>query len=151
MRTMLCLSVFATALLVSGCSGLRHYPNTLKKNLIVKTNVDDGVRVSMHVYKVDANCKTGYEGTVFIRSKKEVGIPSGKPSYLVFKFERSSFLSGRSSTTYKTLLRPKKGKLYKAKAVYKDDLYDVEIIETGSGKSRGRVVEQRPFDACGSL
>lgn len=138
-----------SSVLMAGCSGIRAYRNTVKKNLFIDTEVDSGVRTSMNIYRVDSKCEANYEGTVFLgKRRSEVGIPYGELSYLSFKFARSSFFFGKSSTSHGTLLRPRSGRLYKAKAVYADNMYDVEIREAGSIKSRGVEVPFKELSEC---
>jgi len=145
----LLLALLASAGLIAGCSGLRHYPNAEKKNLFVDKKTERGVRTSLHVYKVDSDCEASYEGTVFLKKvHSDVGIPAGRLSYLVFNFARSSFLYGKSSTSIGTLLTPRSGKVYKAEVVYEDDLYNVEIFEAESAKAKGKEVEMKDLGEC---
>ena len=43
----------ATVLLVTGCSGLKTYPNDAPKNVHVVTQTDRGVRTALHVHAVN--------------------------------------------------------------------------------------------------
>jgi hypothetical protein len=142
-------ALLASVVLMAGCSGIRAYRNTMKKNVFIDTEIDSGVRVSLDVYRVDSKCEANYEGTVFLgKRRSEVGIPSGELSYLSFKFARSSFFFGKSSTSHGTLLMPRSGKVYKAKALYTDDMYNVEIREAGSIKSKGAEVLYKELGEC---
>jgi hypothetical protein len=142
--------------LLAGCSGIKTYPDTSPKNLIVKTEARSGsvfssARVAVHIHQVDASCRTTYVGTVQLsESVVEIGIPPERPSYLVFSFYSSSFLGGSSgSITYETLLRPRAGHVYDANARYADGIYHVEIRESGPGRSKGREIERREISDCG--
>lgn len=144
--------------LLAGCSGLRPYPNTLDKNLRIRTETDSGsmfskVRAEVDIFRVSADCKTEYQGTVKLNGPSvEVGIPSNKLSYLVFVFSKSSFLANsRSSISHETLLRARAGYNYEVKVSYSDDIYDVAIKEMHPRKSKGREIELRDLSACGSL
>ncbi len=132
-KLIILMALVVVLMLASGCSGIRTYKNDLGKNLIVDIQTDRGVNLSLHIYSVSPECEGKYVGTVKMRGKKsEVGLPAGKISYLSFNFRRSSFFTGKSSINYTTLIKPKKGKSYKAKAIYEDDMYNVELRRSGS-------------------
>jgi len=141
------------ASLVAGCSGIKTYPDTGAKNLHVRTEASSGsarMRVAVHIHQVDANCRTEYQGTVQLNEPSVlIGIPPDRPSYLVFVFSGSSFLSGSSSINYATLLSPRAGQSYDARASYKDSIYHVEIRETDPRRSASREIERRGLDECG--
>lgn len=148
--------VAAVTVLLSGCSGIKTYPNDLPKNLQVRTEATSGsafssMRVALHIHQVDASCRTEYQGTVQLNEPSVgVGIPPGRMSYLVFTFSGSSFLGGTSSSTrYETLLQPRAGYTYDARARYKDGIYHVEIRESDPRRSAGREIERRGLDECG--
>jgi hypothetical protein len=95
-------ALILAASLSASCS-LKPYPNTLEKNLYIRTETKSGsflstVRTAVNVYRVDASCRAQYEGTVELNSPSVfVGIPLGRPSYLVFNFASSSFLANTQS------------------------------------------------------
>ena len=143
--------------LLSGCAGIKTYPNTPDKNLRVRTETDSGsffskVRAAVDIYRVDADCKTEYEGTVQLDARSvAVGIPSGRVSYLVFVFARSGFLSPSSSNiTYDTLLRPRAGQTYDVSVRYRDVIYNVVIREADSRQGKGRVIGPNDLQDCRS-
>lgn len=140
---------------LAGCSGIKSYPDTTPKNLVVKTEARSGsvlgsVRVSVHIHEVDASCRTQYLGTVQLDSPTvEIGIPPERPSYLVFNFHSSSFFGGSSgSINYETLLRPRAGFTYGATARYANGIYYVSIQESGARGSGGREVARRGLADC---
>jgi hypothetical protein len=144
--------------LLAGCSGIKTYQNTLDKNLHIKTETHSGsmfskVRAAVDIYRVDADCKTEYEGTVQLKNPSvDVGIPSSRLSYLVFVFASSGFLSGSSSTiTYNTLLKPHVGYNYDIKVSYIDDIYNVVIRETDPRMKKSREIEFKDLNDCGSF
>lgn len=144
--------------ILTGCSGIKTYQNTLYKNLHIKTVTDSGsmfskVRAAVDIYRVDADCKTEYEGTIQLKYPSvDVGVPSNRLSYLVFVFARSGFLSSSSSTiTYNTLLKPRVGYNYDIKVTYKDDIYNVVIWETHPSKKKSREIELKDLNACDSF
>jgi hypothetical protein len=142
--------------LLAGCSGIKTYPDTYPRNLFVKTEARSGsafgsVRVSVHIHRVDANCRTEYLGTVQLNEPAvEIGLPPDRPSYLIFNFYSSSFLGGSSgSINYETLLRPRAGYTYDATARYADGIYHVVIRESDPRRSTGREIGQRGLAECG--
>jgi hypothetical protein len=144
--------------LLTGCWGVKTYPNTLYKNLHIKTETDSGsmfskVLTAVDINRVDADCKTEYEGTVQLKNRSiDVGIPSGRLTYLVFVFASSGFLSSSSSSiTYNTLLKPRVGYNYDINVSYIDDIYNVVIRETHPRKKKGREIELKDLNACDSF
>ena len=85
----------AVVAFAAGCSGLRTYPNDGPKNVHVATQTERGVRAALHVHEVTGECATRYAGTVALdRPALDVGVPAGRPSYLVVSFDTSSFMAG---------------------------------------------------------
>src|SRR5258706_558558 len=116
--------------LFAGCSEIKTYPDTLPKNMHVRTETSK-VRAELHIHRVDANCLTEYQGTVQLdKPSVEVGIPAGRQSLVAFTFSSSSFLTGSStSVRYDTLLTPRAGYTYDVKVSYLDRMYNVAIRE----------------------
>jgi len=147
--------IVAVTVLLGGCSGVKTYPNDLPKNLQVRTEATSGsafssMRVALHIHQVDANCRTEYQGTVQLDGPSiGVGVPPGRMSYLVFTFSGSFLLGGSSSTRYETLLQPRAGYTYDARARYKDGIYHVEIRENDPRRPPGREIERRGLADCG--
>jgi hypothetical protein len=142
--------------LLAGCSGIKSYPDTSPRNLVVKTEARSGsffssTRVSVHIHEVDTSCRATYLGTVELSQPTvEIGIPPGRLSYLEFSFYNSSFLGSSSGTiSWATLLRPRAGYTYDATARYTDGIYHVVIRESGARASAGREIEQRGLSDCG--
>jgi hypothetical protein len=150
--------LIVTVSLLAGCSGIRAYPNTMDKNLHIQTKTDSGsffskVRAAVDIYRVNADCKTEYEGTIQLNEPSiDVGIPSHRLSYLVFVFSSSSFLAGSNSTvTDDTLLKPRAGYDYEIKVSYMDDIYNVVIRETHPRKVGSRDIELKDLSGCGAF
>lgn len=144
--------------LLTGCSGQFTYPNTFDKNLRIHTTTDSGsvfssVRAAVGIYRVDAGCKIEYQGTLDLDDQEmSVGIPSGRPTYLVFEFANNSFLANsRRSITYDTLLNPAHGRRYDVEVSYHDDIYNVAIRETRPGDTMARDVERRDLRTCSTV
>lgn len=151
------IGLLALALGLGGCSGKFAYPNTLAKNLHIETETESGalfssVRAAVGIYGVDEHCRIEYQGTVDLDDRPvSVGIPSGRPSYLVFEFASSSFLANsRRSITYETLLVPTPGRDYRLEVSYLDDIYNVRIRETVPGRADGREIDRRDLRTCAS-
>ena len=143
------------AALLAGCSGLKTYPDTSPRNLIVKTEASSGsafsrMRVAVHIHEVDANCRTQYLGTVQLNEPTvQIGVPLDRSSYLEFSFLSSTFLGGSSGTiSYETLLRPRAGYTYDATARYADGIYYVSIRESGARGKAGREIARRGLAEC---
>ena len=141
--------------LLAACSGIKTYPNTLEKNLNIRADTRSNeflgkVKADVDIYRVDANCKGEYLGTVKLdESAVAVGIPPDRPSYLVFNFASSAFFSGSSSSiNYATLLKPRAGYRYDIKVSYTDNIYDVAIREMRPRKGGGREIERRELGNC---
>ena len=141
--------------LLSGCAGVKPYPNTPERNLEIRTETKSGsafssVGASLGIYRVDARCQIEYQGTIDLdQPAAAVGIPADRLSYLVFRFASSSFLGGtRSAISQETLLRPRPGYRYQVEVSYKDDLYNVAIRERHPDTGATRVVDLRPLASC---
>lgn len=141
--------------LLAGCSGIKTYPNTLEKNLRIRTATNSGsifskVRATVNIYRVDAGCKLKYEGTVNLNSPVlGVGIPAQQLSYLAFNFASSTFLGGTTNATSQgTLLKPRAGYRYDVDVSYADDIYNVVIRESSAHGSAGREIALTRLDAC---
>jgi len=144
--------------LLAGCSGIKTYPDTSPKNLVVKTEASSGsaftrMRVAVHLHEVDASCRTKYLGTVQLNDPTvEIGVPPERASYLVFNFAGSTFLGGSSSNiSYETLLRPRAGYTYYATARYANGIYYVAIRESSARGGAGREIARRGLNECGQL
>ena len=141
--------------LLTGCSGLKPYPNTLEPNREIRTetksgSVFSGVRAAVGIYRVDQRCQIEYQGTVDLdKPMVAVGIPADRASYLVFDFASSSFLGGaRSTISQETLLRPRPGYGYHIETSYKDDIYNVAIREVHLRTGASRAIELQHLSAC---
>jgi hypothetical protein len=140
---------------LTGCSGVKTYPNNLKKNLYITTTTESGsffssVNAAYDIYRVKTACTLEYQGTVELdKPSLSVGGPPDKLSYLVFGFSSSSFLASTSgSISYETLLKPRKGYRYKINVSYIEDIYNVEIRETHPRKSTSREIDMAGLNNC---
>ena len=140
--------------LFTGCSGLKTYTSELDENLRITTETDSGsvfssVDAAVDIHRVNPDCSTEYTGTVQLDNPSlDVGIPTGRSSYLVFVFESSGMFSADSTTTFNTLIRPRAGYRYKAQVSYKEDIYNVVINEVDPGGTKSRELDSRGMSAC---
>ncbi len=139
---------------ITACSGLKTYNSDLENNLLIKTRTDSGsvfssMQAAVDIHKVNPDCSTEYAGTIQLDdSPKDIGIPSGRSSYLVFVFEKSGFFTAETSTTYNTLIRPRSGYQYIAEVSYQENIYNVIINEVDPGNRKSREIETRGMYAC---
>ena len=139
---------------ITGCSGLKTYHSDLEKNLKITTQRDSGsifsnVQAAIDIHKVNHDCSAEYAGTVQLNdSSQDIGIPSGRSSYLVFVFEKSGFFSAETSTTFDTLIRPRNGYEYIVKVSYQENIYNVIINEVDPGNRASREIETKGMYAC---
>lgn len=144
--------------MLAACSGIKTYPDSLEKNLIIKVATDSGsffsaVKASLDIYDVDADCNVSYIGTVKLdRPTVEVGVRPEHISYLSFRFNSSGFLSNSSSQiSYDTLVKLHKKYRYDVSVRYKNDIYNVEIVEKRSANTQGREIAVRQLQQCNQL
>lgn len=149
--------LLCAASLLSSCSGIKTYENSLNKNLHVHTATDSGswfsrVRAAVDIHRVGEDCAIDYEGTVQLTGPAvEIGIPSDRRSYLVFVFSSASFFSNRSGTiTYETLMKPRPHHHYDVAVSYKNDMYHVVIREIPPDRSTGRELDRLALSSCRS-
>lgn len=138
-----------------GCSGIRPYPNTLEKNVQIRTETRSGsilssTRANVGIYRVDAQCRVEFEGAIDLDTPVVlVGLPADRLNYLVFGFFSSSFLANaRSSISQETLLRTRPGHSYRVDVSYRDSIYHVMVREDGPRTGSGREIELRRLEAC---
>ena len=139
----------AALVFAAGCSGLKTYPNDAPKNVHVATQTEKGVRAALHVHEVNGECATRYAGTVALdRPALDVGVPAGRPSYLVVSFDTSSFMGGSRSTSVGTLVTPRAGYEYELAVRYKQDIYDVALREIDPARKVSRALARQPLSGC---
>ena len=143
------------SLLFVGCSDLKTYPNTLEKNLRIQTVTRSGsvlskVRARVDIYRVDPACRLDYEGSIGLDEPvRAVGIPTDRPSYLVFTFASSTFLGGTTSaTSQEALIEPRSGYRYDVDVSYEDDIYNVVVRERSPRKNAARELALVDLRAC---
>lgn len=142
------LWVVVLVALSAACSGLKTYPTGAGGNLAVRTQMEGNVRAAMHIHRVDAQCRTEYQGTVQLdRPSVVLSVPAGQASYLVVTFDTSSFLAGSRSTSVGTLLNPRPGDGYELAVRYRESIYDVALSQSDP-RGRRQPLPHRELDAC---
>ena len=153
MNRRLCAALLAASLL-AGCSGFKTYPDTVPRNLHIRTETSSGsvfskVRAAVHIHSIGASCRSDYQGTVQLNEPSiEVGIPTERLSLMAFVFTSSAALGGSSSMRVEALLKPRPGYTYDAKVSYADRMYDVVIREIDPRRSSSREIERKSWKSC---
>lgn len=140
---------------LTACAGLESYESDLENNLQIFTETNSGsrlssMRTSVDVHTVNPDCTIEYDGSVKLGDQtEEIGIPTGRSTYLVFVFEKGGFFSNTESiATYDTLIRPRAGYRYTARVSYEDSLYNVVLNETRPGSKKKREITTRGMHTC---
>ena len=109
--------------------------------------------MSLDIYHVNSQCEASYQGSVALdKTRTQVGLPTRQVSFLVFRFNRSGFLSSSSSViSSETLLRPRRHYHYQADVRYVKGIYNVDILEQRSASSKGEGVQPLPLSDCHHL
>jgi hypothetical protein len=143
------------ASLLAGCSGLKTYPDTAPKNLLIRAETSSGsilskVRAAVHVHRVDANCRTEYQGTVELGEPSvHLGLPVDRLSLVAFVFNTSATFGGSSgSVRVEHLLKPRAGYTYQADMSYANSIYDVVLREIGPRRSSSRELDRKSTKGC---
>jgi hypothetical protein len=141
--------------LLAGCAGLKTYPDTAPKNLLIRTETSSGsvlakVRAAVHVHLVDANCRTEYQGTVELgEASVRVGLPVNRVSLVAFVFNSSATFGGSSgSVRVEHLLKPRAGYTYEANVSYVDSIYHVVLREIDPRRSASREIDRKSTKGC---
>jgi hypothetical protein len=127
---------------ITGCSGLKIYPNTAEKNLLIRTKATGSffmkVEVFLHVYHLKDDCKNDYLGSIKLKNgETQIGLPTGQPTYLAFVFRTDGI------TPSTTILTPRPGNSYIADVTYADRIYNFSLREAGPRGSPGRELERQ--------
>src|SRR5690348_5161224 len=86
------------AFALTGCSGLRTYPNAYDKNAVVRLTTDPGSllttrSVDLDLYTIDPSCEATYLGTLKLRDATiDVGLPVDRKVLLAYVFSRSAVI-----------------------------------------------------------
>lgn len=140
---------------LAGCAGVKPYPNTLEKNVQIRSETVAGsplfrVKTALAVHRVDERCQLELEGVVDIDQRAvSLGLPSNRWSYLDFTFSNGSTAGDSTDTVSReTLFRPRAGYRYDIAITYRKDVYHVEIREIPAKGGAGRAVEFRDIRVC---
>lgn len=142
------LAVLILALGITACAGTKSYRYDGAQNIAVKSELDSGVRATLHVHRVDASCQTEYQGSLALdRPSVTLSVPAGRSSYLDVTFDTSSLLAGSRRMNAGALVRPRAGYRYDVAVAYRNSLYQLTVRETDpSGRTRD--LPRRDLGAC---
>jgi hypothetical protein len=140
---------FLSLALAVACAGTRPYVSDAAENVAVRTEVESGVSAMLHVYRVDATCHAEYRGSIPLdRHRIGLGLPEGASAFLEISFETSSFFGGTSIWRAGSLLKPRAGHGYELVVSYRDDLYNLILLETNPRGGPSREVPRRGLVRC---
>jgi hypothetical protein len=127
---------------VAGCSGLKTYPNTADKNLMVRTKTSRSlfrsVEVSLQIYNLDDDCNADYLGSIKLKNgDTQIGIATDQFTCLAFVFVTPGIIR------HTTILTPRPGVRYIADISYADSIYNVSIHEAGPSGTQGREIDRQ--------
>lgn len=149
-KSFFCMATMLLATALSGCSGIKEYPNNLPANVEVQTKTDHGIKASALLFTVKPNCEKNFLGLLkFERSSTDVGVPVGKPLIMRFQFSSSTLFGGSQSMTSVGIgFTPKRKYRYRVYASYVDSLYELRLKEQAPGKSGWREIESEQLSGC---
>lgn len=143
------IALLVATVLFSGCAGITPYKADLPHNFKINTKTES-VKATLHIYSVNAQCHTDYQGSIGLENESiELGLPVGKPSYLVVNFSSSSFWSNsRSQMSHDTFLPARNGYRYELNISYIDDIYNVTLYEVNRRTGNKRELPAKALNAC---
>lgn len=136
--------------MISACATTtsQPYTSTSPDNITLTQELSAG-RAELRIYSLDKNCIATYQGTVTLGDQAvHIGIPSGKSSYLRFKFSKYTLATGAYSISQPVYLTPHSGYYYDIKASYVDTMYGVQVSERDKSGQYVRDVISTPPKAC---
>ena len=145
MKTLLkTVILFLGAVVLTGCSYTKPYPNMPKKNLTVHTNMKSkkpmtGVDVNLHIWEYKSEKDNEYLGTVELEDSPimKVGIPEGHWVEFIVEIVKPG-----GQIKEKHFIRPRSGLTYQVDIEYNDKYYIVEIYETDISRNRTRKISK---------
>src|SRR5262245_51391 len=117
-------AVLAVVLTLTGCSGLRSYPNALEKNALIHVRTDPGTllayrAIDLDLYAVDSACRATYLGSLELRDETvELGLPLDHSIGLAYVFSRSAIIGTSGTTVVEMMLQPLRGHRYEFEVSY---------------------------------
>jgi hypothetical protein len=142
------LAVLILAAGLAACGGTKPYRHDGAPNVAVRSDLDGGVRATLHVHRVNGNCQTEYQGSLALdRSSLPLAIPAGRESFLDVTFDTSSLLAGSRRMSAGTLVRARAGYRYDVAVAYRNSLYQLTVRETDPG-GKTRELPRRGLGSC---
>jgi hypothetical protein len=147
----------ALALILTGCSGLKTYPNALERNAVIRVRTDPGTlltkrTVDLDLYAVDGACRATYLGTLDLHDAAiELGLPLDSRVLLAYVFSRSAIVGTSGTTTIEMLLQPRRGHRYEFEVSYLKAGYTATGLEFAPGQARGNFIDHARLRECSPL
>jgi hypothetical protein len=142
------------ALTLTGCSGIRSYPNQYEKNALVRVRTEPGTLLSnraihLDLYTVDGECHGKYLGSLDLDNGSiGLGLPLDDRVLLAYVFARSSIIGTSASTAIQMMLTPQRGHRYEFDVSYLKKGYTATGLDFAPGQVRGRDIEHARLDDC---
>lgn len=146
--------ILILGLMITGCSSVPKYPNTLAHNMTINMKLGDddkggfftSVDAAVGVNDLDAKCDTHYQGYVTLKQgENKIGLKPGQPTFLMIEIVRSTYNTG-GSFSRGTILNPVKGAKYVMDFNYVDKMFDLRLYEVSNNKKKK--MELVPLSAC---
>jgi len=138
-------ALLALAALAAGCDSTRYYSGAREKNVEVRASFEGSPAV-LSVYRLDSACTAQYEGVIDLdKPVIELGLPTGRPTLLVFELAAKDLLLGNKSIKKEAPIRPQPGYRYEAVATYRGSALEVTLreIDARTGASRDLDLRRR--------
>lgn len=149
MRTFILPALLLVAAALSGCASTKDYQSTGPMNLTLRAEVQSGgFRVSrdahVGIYRMDGKCPMEFLGSVDLKEKPlQIGLETGRKLYLNFLFTQETS-RGSFAMTWGTILTPRPGAQYVARARWGDGMYEARVQETAKGQVMREFDRQSP-------
>lgn len=142
------MRLLVSVLLLTACAGTKAYRYDGAQNVAVRTELESGVRATLHVHRVAAGCRTEYQGSLALdRASVPLAIPAAGESYLDVTFDTSAFLAGTRRMSAGTLVRARAGHRYDVAVAYRNSMYQLAIRETDPA-GKPRELPRRELGSC---
>lgn len=142
------------ALILSGCSGLKTYPNALDKNATIHVRTDGGtllsrIGIALDLYTVDPGCGTQYLGTLELDdSTIELGLPLHQQVRLAYVFSRDALVGTSGTTVIEMMVTPRRGERYEFDVDYLKQGYTATGRVFPAGQASGKDIEHSRLRDC---
>lgn len=142
------------ALSLSGCSGLKTYPNALEKNALVHVQANrsgllSSFGVALDLYSVDARCGSSYLGTLELdEATVQLGLPLEQKVLLAYVFSHDAILGTSGTAVIEMMVTPRRGERYEFNVAYLKEGYTATGQVFVPGNPQARDVEYARLQDC---